>query len=264
MGYALGLKIRASLLLVLTCTLGACSSVAPLAPGLHYQRIDSLAGSVVHVLRIDLQAAEIQVQVSPAAERGLTLEQMPSSAGALASINASFFDRHYAPRGLTVSQGEAWQPVLAAQSSPLLACDTGSHCIIQLTPPFVLQPEWRNVVAGTPWLLDAGRQRSAADDAGCAALCAQPHPRSAVGLDASGRYLYWVAAEGRRGPHVGLTLQELSALMAELGCHQAFNLDGGGSSALLINGQSVMARPFNEPALRKVANALHIRTRTPP
>ncbi len=267
MSQALGWKLIAAW--ALACTLAACSSVGPLAegrhaPGLHYQRIENLPDSLVHVLRIDLQDHSLQLMLSAESERGSSVAQMPSSLDALASINASFFDRHFVPRGLTVSNGHAWRPVLAEQNSPLLACDAQNRCVIQLTPPFVSLPEWRNVVAGTPWLLDAGRQRSAADDATCAALCAQAHPRSAVGLDASGRYMYWVAAEGRRPPQMGLSLRQLSALMAELGCHQALNLDGGGSSTLLIDGQVVMARPFNEPALRKVANALHIHTRTTP
>jgi exopolysaccharide biosynthesis protein len=46
--------------------------------------------------------------------------------------------------------------------------------------------------------------------------------------------------------------------MRELGARQAFNLDGGGSSTLLIGGESRLPRPFNEPALRRVANALHL------
>ena len=269
MGYALGLRRIAAL--ALACALAACSSVGNLrlpdvrhAPGLHYQRIENLPDSLVHVLRIDLQDRSLQLMLSAKSERGLSVAQMPSSMNALASINASFFDRNFVPRGLTVSSGQAWRPVLAEQNSPLLACDAQNHCVIQLRPPFVRSPEWRNVVAGTPWLLDAGRQRSAADDAECTALCAQAHPRSAVGLDASGRYMYWVTAEGRRPPQVGLSLQQLSALMAGLGCHQAFNLDGGGSSTLWVDGQAVMARPFNEPALRKVANALHLHTRTKP
>jgi hypothetical protein len=48
-----------------------------------------------------------------------------------------------------------------------------------------------------------GAARTAADDAGCASLCANPHPRTAVGLDASGRYLLVLLAAGRRGDAIG-------------------------------------------------------------
>jgi exopolysaccharide biosynthesis protein len=46
--------------------------------------------------------------------------------------------------------------------------------------------------------------------------------------------------------------------MADLGVVDAVNLDGGGSSTLFVRGNSVMERPANEPAQRKVANAIHI------
>ncbi|MET0517193.1 MAG: phosphodiester glycosidase family protein [Burkholderiaceae bacterium] len=228
-------------------------------PALAYLRFSPLPDSVVHAVRVDLQAPGVQVQLSPPSERGQAVADMASSAGALASINASFFNAEQQPRGLTVSEGVAWAPVMAVQASPLLACDAQPRCVIELQPPFALKPEWRNVVAGTPWLLDQGRERTPADDAGCPKLCAMTHPRTAVGLDASGRYLFLLVSEGRRPPVLGLTLAQLSAVMKQLGAWQAVNLDGGGSSTLIVQGQSLLARPFNEPMPRKVANALQIR-----
>jgi len=228
-------------------------------PAVAYLRFAPLPDSVVHVLRVDLQAPGLRVELSPAAERGQTVPEMASGADALVSVNASFFDRSYAPRGLTMSAGQAWEPVMAAQASPLLACDARPRCRIELQPPFELRPGWRTVVAGTPWLLDHGRERTPADDAGCAALCQRAHPRTSVGLDASGRWLFLLLAEGRRPPVQGLSLAQLSAVMHGLGADTALNLDGGGSSTLLLRGESLLARPFNEPQLRRVANALHIR-----
>ena len=64
-------------------------------------------------------------------------------------------------------------------------------------------------------------------------------------------------AAGRRGDVAGLTLSQTAQLLRDLGAWQAFNLDGGGSSTLLVSGSSRLPRPFNEPALRRVANALH-------
>ena len=244
-------------------TLPAPSGWQTHAPGLDYRRLTPLPHSVVHALRVDLHSAAVQVAVSPPQERGLSVDQMPSSRSALAAVNGSFFDGQFTPRGLTVSDGVAWQPVLAVESSPLLACDAARRCVIELRPPSAPQPQWQQVLAGTPWLLDQGRQRSDADDATCPSLCATAHPRTAVGLDAAGRYLYLVTVEGRRAPVAGLNLAQLSAVMASLGAQQAFNLDGGGSSSLLLIGQAVMSRPFNEPQQRRVANALQVHRATP-
>ena len=74
----------------------------------------------------------------------------------------------------------------------------------------------------------------------------------------TGQFLFIVTAEGRRPPVMGLSLAQLSAVLADLGVHDAINLDGGGSSALFLDGKAVMQRPQYEPESRKVANALHI------
>jgi Phosphodiester glycosidase len=61
------------------------------------------------------------------------------------------------------------------------------------------------------------------------------YPRAALGL-ADGR-LFAVACDGRGRFDAGLTLEELAALMAALGCSTALNLDGGGSTSLVSGGR---------------------------
>ena len=244
--------------------LAACASVQPLpvgwtavAPGVAHRAWAPWPDSDVQALRVDL--TQVRLALSLPAEAGLPLDQMPSSRGALAAINASFFDREFRPRGLTVSGGQPWPALLKPPkpaADPLLACDT--RCVIRFDAPAAPEPGWRLAVSGTPWLVRDGQARTAEDDATCANLCAQTHPRTAVGLDASGRQLIVLLAAGRRGEVKGLTLAQTAALMRELGAVQAFNLDGGGSSTLLIGGESRLLRPFNEPTLRKIANALLI------
>lgn len=60
-----------------------------------------------------------------------------------------------------------------------------------------------------------------------------PEPRTAVGFSADGRRMYLLTVDGRQSDSRGVTLTELGRLMAELGAHNALNLDGGGSSTLL-------------------------------
>ena len=61
------------------------------------------------------------------------------------------------------------------------------------------------------------------------------YPRAALGL-ADGK-LFAVACDGRSRHDAGLTLEELAALMAALGCQVALNLDGGGSTSLVSGGR---------------------------
>ncbi len=61
------------------------------------------------------------------------------------------------------------------------------------------------------------------------------HPRSAVGLSEDGQTLLLVVVDGRQEGHSrGATLTELGELMKAFGAADALNLDGGGSTALVV------------------------------
>lgn len=68
-------------------------------------------------------------------------------------------------------------------------------------------------------------------------ITAGRHPRAAIGLDDT--RLLAVASEGRAPGEAGLTLAELAAVMARLGAREAINLDGGGSTSLVVDGRLV-------------------------
>jgi exopolysaccharide biosynthesis protein len=61
------------------------------------------------------------------------------------------------------------------------------------------------------------------------------HPRTAVGLDATGNKLTILVVDGRKpGIALGMSYDELAAEMLRLGCKEALNLDGGGSSVMAV------------------------------
>ncbi len=81
----------------------------------------------------------------------------------------------------------------------------------------------------------------------------QRHPRTAIGWNRESLFL--VVVDGRqKGLSIGMNYTELSALMQRLGCTEAINLDGGGSSTLWLGGQ-VMNSP-SDGQQRRVANSL--------
>ena len=60
--------------------------------------------------------------------------------------------------------------------------------------------------------------------------------RSAVGIDTTGKKLWLLAIDGKQPFYSeGVTLVELAELFVSLGCDRALNLDGGGSSTLVVN-----------------------------
>ncbi len=80
------------------------------------------------------------------------------------------------------------------------------------------------------------------------------HPRTAVGWNPE-RY-FWVVVDGRQVPYSdGMTLAELERLFLRLGATDAINLDGGGSTAMVVRGR-VANRPSDASGERPVGNAL--------
>ena len=66
------------------------------------------------------------------------------------------------------------------------------------------------------------------------------HPRTGMGYTKDG-YLVIMVIQGRfPGIAEGATLGQEAKLLIEIGCVEALNLDGGGSSCMLINGKETI------------------------
>jgi exopolysaccharide biosynthesis protein len=76
------------------------------------------------------------------------------------------------------------------------------------------------------------------------------HPRTAMGYTSNGKLLVLVV-EGRNPDASGATLVQLAEILKDLGCVEALNLDGGGSSCLLINGKETI-KPSDKEGQRPV------------
>lgn len=75
------------------------------------------------------------------------------------------------------------------------------------------------------------------------------HPRSALGFDDTGKWLLMVVVDGRQpGFSEGMSLHDLALLLRSKGCTQAINLDGGGSSIMLVKRQNRKIETVNRPS----------------
>jgi hypothetical protein len=108
----------------------------------------------------------------------------------------------------------------------------------------------REMVGGHPRLLRAGE---VVENTG--SFATTRHPRSAVGWRADGTLLFVVVDGRQAGYSAGMSLAELTDLFQQLGAVEALNLDGGGSTALVVRG-AVANRPSDASGERPVANAL--------
>jgi len=85
------------------------------------------------------------------------------------------------------------------------------------------------------------------------------HPRTAAGITRDGD-LILLLVDGRQLISRGVDLEELAMILYDLGCHEAINLDGGGSSALVVNG-TLLNRPAGSTTEREVMSAIAVYAR---
>ena len=71
-------------------------------------------------------------------------------------------------------------------------------------------------------------------------------PRTAVGYT-SNNHVIFITADGRQSQSLGVGLPELAQILVDLGCVEAMNLDGGGSTQMAIGNQYV-----NSPSENRV------------
>ena len=216
---------------------------------------------VIHAVKVNLAESSIKVSLSPERIRGSTPTEMANELDSIALINASFFNGAYSALGTTMSDGVEWKAVYnKSEATGILACTEANQCRIyhQRVP---VNAHWDMAVSGIYPLINDGKPRSNSDDQKCGNFCAFTHPRTAVGLSADNRTLYFVIAEGRQFDLPGISLAELALQMHEIGIYNAMNLDGGGSTGLVIDKTLINKRPANEPIERKVASSIAITKR---
>jgi len=133
--------------------------------------------------------------------------------------------------------------------------------VLQPADPFRSNP-WaaaEDILGAGPKLVTAGRvDVTDVREQMIPTFAPEPHPRTAIGALADGRALLLVA-DGRRPPErVGLALDDLARLLIELGAVEAINLDGGGSTTMVVQGKLVNF-PTDPTGERPVSDAIVVR-----
>ena len=84
------------------------------------------------------------------------------------------------------------------------------------------------------------------------------NPRTAIGIMEDGTYVFLVS-DGRTNESEGLTLYEVASYMKSIGCINAYNLDGGGSSTMYFNGKLINKPTTNgRISERKVSDIVYV------
>lgn len=83
------------------------------------------------------------------------------------------------------------------------------------------------------------------------------HPRTFVGFDRDTTLLYICTVDGRQASSIGMTFADMFAFLHSLGASEGFNLDGGGSTTMVVRGRIVNS-PSDATGERPVANSLQV------
>lgn len=238
--------------------------------GIRYQRtiLTRPRPLVVHTLHIDLTLPGIDFLVTPPDSEGnRPLRARKTSAfleeqQAQIAINGDFFEPwhsrfiwDYYPHvgdpvqvlGMAVSQGKTYSK--GNKRCPVLVLDQQNQARIFHTPAD-LHKNWPqthidNAISGHRLLVKNGDSLSPND---WFEDHAKLHPRTALGLDKERRTLIVIVVDGRQpGYSEGVSFQELADLMLEAGAHTAMNMDGGGSTTLVMQGEDGSAKILNSP-----------------
>ncbi len=235
----------------------------PLFEGVTYTRkvVRQPKAFVLHVVRVDLQAKGIQFLVTPPnGEKPRDVDALATSAflrkyKVQLAINASFFYPWVPKRPFRREYPRAGEPVsvFGPQLSSGKPYGRARRGYASLSLGFKgkafigrLRSNAQHAVSGYPVFLRKGQlTRTTRKNRGARAR----HPRTAVALDASGRFLFLVLVDGRQpGYSEGVTLSQLGQILRDqYNVDTALNLDGGGSTTLVQEGPNGEARVLNCP-----------------
>ncbi len=123
----------------------------------------------------------------------------------------------------------------------------------------------RELVGGWPRLVVHGE--SVADSADAwegtfPSFSVTKHPRTGIGFSRDSTTMYLITVDGRQESSSGMSLVEFAKLMQSVGVYEGLNLDGGGSTTMVV-GDSVVNHPSDMEGERTVGNAILVIRRKP-
>ncbi|WP_181304942.1 phosphodiester glycosidase family protein [Rufibacter sp. XAAS-G3-1] len=111
-------------------------------------------------------------------------------------------------------------------------------------------------VGGGPVLVQNGKVHiTAEEEMRGGASFRGPNPRTVMGYTPDNKLIILMVEGRNKGIAEGATLDQLAQLMVDLGCQEALNLDGGGSSALYVKGKDTI-KPSDKEGQRPVPAVL--------
>ena len=165
-----------------------------------------------------------------------TVSEIAEEKGAVLAINGDFYGARNA--GYVIRNGVLYRNTSSGNEDLVIYKD-GSFEIVcedEISAEELLSKGAYNVFSFGPALIENGEIAvSEGEEVGRAMYS---NPRTAIAIMSDGSYLF-VVSDGRTDDDEGLSLSSLSSFLKELGAVTAYNLDGGGSSTMVYNGELI-------------------------
>ncbi len=235
-----------------------------LFPGILYQRIsfDRPRMIMIHVVNIDLSTPGIKALVTPRIStapdmkiRARTTSEFVNEFDLQLAINANFFSPFYEktpwdfyPKsgdlvnvvGRAISNGDDYS--IIDRNWPTLCFNINNHA--QISDNSICPPQTTQAISGNLILVDHGQAVTLPENS---PFNQRPYPRTAVATNQKGDKLWLVLVDGKQPFYSdGVTMKELTEIMINLGADKALNLDGGGSTTLVVRPNS-QTKLLNSP-----------------
>ena len=246
----------------------------PVAEGITLHRAafsENLFGANQYLCVLEV-APGVRFDIVPSAEKTLArTSEIADNCGAIAAVNGSFFNmsapygsvnyrrvdgQELAPNAYDAYENDRPQGRSIRQAGAVATFE-GAMYVLKSDDlaRWEHDIEAEDVVTAGPVLLVGGADEPLVKND----FNTRRNPRTAVGRKADGTVLL-VVADGRNREAAGLSMRELQQVMAALGCVDAINLDGGGSTTMVVHGEVVNHpsdnRKFDPAGERPVANAV--------
>jgi len=239
---------------------------AKLFQGISYQRIikNKPRKMMIHVVEIDAFEKSIHFLVSsPNNPSKLDIAALKTSSflednKLQLAINGSFFTPFYShgPFDYYPHEGDPVDVLgLAIASSQTYSNDYLDWAVFCASDKTVTisqtgcPPNTQQAIAGKQLLLKQGLLNTTHLTA---AYAISPQPRSALAINEEQTKVWFIVVDGRQKEYSeGISLNELAELLISLGAYNAINLDGGGSSTLVIENEGT-AMLLNSPLHTKI------------
>ncbi|MCC8131144.1 MAG: phosphodiester glycosidase family protein [Oscillospiraceae bacterium] len=218
--------------------------------------------TTIYVADVVLSSAEYLKTAFAKSAYGKNVTEKTSSiadsVGAILAINGDYYGTQ--ETGYVIRNGVLYRSTGSSDNEDLVIYSDGSFEIISegdMTAEELLANGAVQVLSFGPALVQSGEISVTVDEE--VGKAKTSNPRTAIGIISDLHYVF-VVADGRTDESEGLSLYELAEFMQGLGVETAYNLDGGGSSTMVFNGE-VINNPTssgNSIKERKVSDIVYI------